>query len=129
MIEDFPGAYGPQLAIDGKTNARFLARGGHLTIELAAPTLINRVLFSSARGETTPEHAKFVCVADYRIEVSLDGKQWTEVANGRSRKPVNAAQRKKRLREAEITPAERAEIKKLDADKAIDFFKTQTATG
>ena len=38
-IEDFPGAYGPQHAIDGKTGARFIATGSDLTIELAEPPL------------------------------------------------------------------------------------------
>ncbi len=87
-IEDFPGAYGPQHAIDGKTGARFISTTPYLTIELAEPTPINRVLFSSARGEQTPEHSKFVFVADYRIEVSDDGTSWREVAHGRDRRPV-----------------------------------------
>ena len=43
-IEDFPGAYGPQLAIDGKPGARFIAAGNSLTVELAEPTTIDRVV-------------------------------------------------------------------------------------
>ena len=88
-IEDFPGAYGPQIAIDGKTGARFIAAGNDLTIELARPTPINRIVFSSAKGEPHPEHRKFVFVAEYRVEVSRDGEVWTEVASGRDREPVN----------------------------------------
>ena len=114
VIEDFPGAYGPQLAIDGKTGARFLATGGQLTIELAKPTRIDRVFFSSARDEAKPEFGGFSFVADYRIEVSVDGKTWTEVANGRDRKPVNSAHRNKRLRELEITQDERARKRQLN---------------
>jgi len=91
VIEDFPNAYGPQLAIDGKTGARFFATGSDLTIELARPTTIDRVVFSSAKGEERPEHPKFIFVADYRIEVSQDGKEWTEVATGSDRKPVDPA--------------------------------------
>ncbi len=86
-IEDFPDAYGPQHANDGKAGARFISAGPGLTIELLKPTTIDRVVFSSARGEATPEHQKFSFVAEYRIEVSLDGETWTEVANGRDRKP------------------------------------------
>lgn len=87
-IEDFPDAYGPHHAIDGRSGARFFAAGTDLTIQLAQPTQINRVVFSSARGEQNPEHPLFVFVADYRIEVSDDGIAWREVAHGRDRKPV-----------------------------------------
>lgn len=87
-IEDFPGAYGPQLAIDGMTGARFLAKSNDLTIELAEPTSIDRVVFYSARKETTPEQRKFTFVAEYRIEVSENGKQWQEVSSSRDRKPI-----------------------------------------
>ena len=96
-IKDFPDAYGPQLAIDGKTGERFIAAGRDLTIELANPTKIDRVVFSSALKESTPEHGKFVFVAEYRIEVSLDGETWREVANGLDRKPKNEAHRKHRI--------------------------------
>ena len=88
-IEDFANAYGPQLAIDGKPGARYIPTGTTLTIEFARPEKIGRVLFSSARGESTPEHRKFVFVSDYRIEVSDDGKEWEKVADGSDRKPVS----------------------------------------
>jgi hypothetical protein len=113
QIEDFPGAYGPQLAIDGKTGARFLATGGQLTIELAKPTLIQRVFFSSARGEIAPDQAKFSFVAEYRIEVSNDGISWLEVANSHERKPVNDQHRDKRFFDLEINEAEKAELARL----------------
>ena len=86
-IKDFPDAYGPQHVNDGKTGARFISAGPYLTIELAKPAEIERIVFSSARGESTPEHQKFSFVAEYRIEVSLDGETWTEVANGSDRVP------------------------------------------
>lgn len=115
-IEDFPGAYGPHLAIDGKTGARFIAAGRDLTIELAEPTTIDRVVFSSAKGETVPEHRKFVFVAEYRIDVSSDGQSWTTVAGGANRKPVSDRHRDHRLFEAEITEEERAQIAQLNSD-------------
>lgn len=87
QIEDFPDAYGPQLAIDGKTGARFISAKDTLVIELARPAEIDRVVFSSAKGEETPAHPKFAFVAEYRIEVSDDGQNWTEVAHGRDRQP------------------------------------------
>ena len=88
-IEDFPNAYGSQHTNDGRIGNRFIAASDRLTIELAAPTRVNRVFFSSAQGEQAPELFKFAFVADYRIEASLDGKNWVEVANGKDRKPVS----------------------------------------
>ncbi|MDB4680036.1 DUF1553 domain-containing protein [Planctomycetaceae bacterium] len=118
-IKDFPSAYGPHLAIDGKSGERFLAAGNDLTIELSNPTNINRVTFSSARGEATPSQRKFMFVADYRIEVSLDGKSWDEVAHGRDRKPVSEAHRKHRIdRATKPTPEEESELKKIDQELA-----------
>ncbi|KAA5546358.1 DUF1553 domain-containing protein [Roseiconus nitratireducens] len=89
QIEDFPDAYGPQLAIDGKAGARFIATGNHLTIELEQPTIIRRVIFSSARGESNPDHSKFRFVAEYRIEVSEDGETWKQIASGDDRQPID----------------------------------------
>ncbi|MDF1739028.1 MAG: DUF1553 domain-containing protein [Verrucomicrobiales bacterium] len=105
-IEDFPGAYGPQLAIDGKLGARFVSTGTDLTIELPEVTEIDRVVFSSGRNEETFVHGKFAFVADYRIEVSDDGKKWREVAHGRDRKPVSASHEMVRLRRGEATREE-----------------------
>ena len=112
-IADFPGAYGPHLAIDGKVGRRFLARGGSLTIELKRPTRINRVLFSSARGEAVPAHKKFVFVAEYRIEISNDGENWKTVADGRSRAPASNAHRDHRLSRLEMTREEKKRTSRL----------------
>lgn len=115
-IEDFPGAYGPHLTIDGKFGARFLAAKNHLTIEFPKVEMVERVFFSSARGEETPNHRKFVFVADYRIEVSRDGKNWKEVAHGRDRKPVNAAHRDYRLLRLERTNEQTRKLNQLNSD-------------
>ncbi len=111
--EDFPGVYGPQLTIDGKTGRRFICTSDRLTIALSEPVEIDRVVFSSAKGEDVPNHRKFSFVADFRIETSLDGETWTEVANSADRKPVSAAHRDHRLALAEITGAERKEKARL----------------
>ncbi len=112
-IEDFPGAYGPQLVIDGKTGARFISADVQLQIELPVPIEIDRVVFSSARGEIKPDQPKFVFVSDYRIETSLDGETWIEAASGRDRQPVSDAHRQHRLYELEITSAERQQWSQL----------------
>lgn len=118
QIEDFPDAYGPQLAIDGKTGARFISSGTDLTIELAQPTRISRVLFSSARGEETPKQPKFVFVAEYRIEVSEDGHAWLTVATGRDRRPASPKHLERRLLLAEATAEEVAEERRLGGELA-----------
>ncbi|QDT65171.1 DUF1553 domain-containing protein [Calycomorphotria hydatis] len=126
-IEDFPDAYGPQLAIDGKFGARFIATGDRLTIELAEPTQIHRVVFSSHRDGNTPQHQsrKFTFVADYRIEVSLDGKQWQKVADGSDRLPVDEIlgreqkiHRDHRMNLLETTPEEKAELSRIQKEIA-----------
>lgn len=106
----FPGAYGPHHAIDGKTGARFMSTGTDLTIELAKVTPIEKVVFSSAKGEQNPEHRKFVFVSEYRIEVSSDGESWSEVAHGRDRKPVSDAHRNVRYRVAGLNADDQKEL-------------------
>ena len=117
-IEDFADAYSADLAIDGRTGARFLSASDRLTITLAEPTPIERILFSSAKGAELPGQAKFTFVADYRIEVSLDGKKWIEIANGHDREPLHAAHQQHRLETQEITAAERAERRRLRTELA-----------
>ncbi|MEL7498945.1 MAG: DUF1553 domain-containing protein [Planctomycetota bacterium] len=125
-IDDFPNAYGPHLAIDGKTGERFISSGNVLTIELAKPTPISRILFSSAKGETTPEHSKFVFVADYRIEASLDGETWTEIAHGRDRKPVNETSHlNRRLEKLEMTQTEKKQL--VELRRSIQKVKAEIA--
>ena len=111
-IEDFPGAYGPHHAIDGKTGARFIAASDTLTIELAEPTAIDRIVFSSARNETTPE--RFTFVAEYRIEVSTDSDSWRVVASSKDRKPTSRPEYLDyRLLKLETTPEEQVAKRRL----------------
>ncbi|MEL6898195.1 MAG: DUF1553 domain-containing protein, partial [Planctomycetota bacterium] len=119
-IEDFPDAYGPHHVNDGKMGARFLSLDNSIQIEFAKPEVIDHVVFSSARGETVPKHSKFVFVAEYRIETSLDGKTWTKVADGSDRKPTTEAgplrHRNHRLFELAVTTEQRQELAKLRAE-------------
>lgn len=109
-IEDFPEAYSPRLAIDGQTGARFIAASDTLTIELARPTRINRIVFSSARNAANPRQGKFSFVAEYRIHVSVDGQRWDEVANSYDRAPTdydqNPTHEEYRLLKLEISDEE-----------------------
>ncbi len=86
-IKDFADAFGPRLLIDGLFGEQFISLEPELVIELSKETLIDRVRFSSARQVEEESHRNFIFVADYRIEVSSDGKSWKEVANSADRKP------------------------------------------
>lgn len=114
QIEDFPDAYGPQLVIDGRVGARFISTGDRLTITLAAPLTVDRVYFSSARGESTPHQAKFAFVADYRIEVMDQDGAWREVASGRDRQPVDQSRHlEHRLLQLETTVEDRGQLAQI----------------
>ena len=88
ISEELPALYVAEQAIDGDYDSRYYADGPELTIELAEPAMVDRVVFSSARRGGAPGHTKYLFVAEYSIEVSLDGQSWQEVAHGRDRKPV-----------------------------------------
>ncbi len=119
-IEDFADAYSAELAIDGKTGARFIAGSNTLTIELAKPTEIDRVVFSSAKNALKPQQPKFSFVAEYRIEVSMDGEAWQEVANSHDRQPTdlasNPSHQEHRLAKLEITQSEKQQRGELQRE-------------
>ncbi len=112
-IEDFPDAYGPHLAIDGKTGARFIAAESTLTIELAKPTTIDRTVFSTRPVDASQDQPESAFLAEYRIEVSSDGQEWHTVASSADRQPINQAARDRRLLASETTASETNELKSL----------------
>ncbi|WP_246146389.1 DUF1553 domain-containing protein [Rubripirellula lacrimiformis] len=117
QIQDFADAYGPQLTIDGKTGARFIAAESTLTIHLAQPTEINRVFFSSGRGEADPNSGVFTFVAEYDIEVSSDAEQWIKVATGDDRQPIQRdSVLNRRLSRLAITDDERQQKSRLESE-------------
>ncbi|MEQ8789969.1 MAG: DUF1553 domain-containing protein [Pirellulaceae bacterium] len=117
VAEDFRDAYGPQLTIDGRFGARWIAAGPTLTITLPKPRRINRVVFSSDRPKSiSPAHGKTVFVGDYRLEASLDGEKWIKVADGADRQPPSARHRRQRLIDATITPAETKQLARLKSE-------------
>ncbi len=114
--EDFPGVYGAHLTIDGKSGARYLPTSNYLLIELPKTYPVERIIFSSAKGESLPTHSKFSTVAEYRIEISTDGDTWQEIASGRDRQPVNKAHRDWRIAKQEITESEAKEKQRLTTE-------------
>lgn len=113
---DFAEAYRPDLAIDGKYGARWQATGPELILEFARPERITRATFSSDRNAALAEgHPETPFIAEYHLDVSLDGETWIEVANARDRQPANDRHRRKRMLDFEITPEEQARLAELDA--------------
>lgn len=133
VAEDFAEAYGPARAIDGEFGARWIAAGPTLTIILAQPSTIDRVVFSSDRLQAIDrQHSKTLFIGEYVIETSFDGKTWREVASSRDRKPSSPAHRRVRLLAREQTGDEKqklvqfaAAVRRLDAqEKELPAFPT-----
>lgn len=113
--QDFAGAYGPDKVIDGKFGERWHAQGQQLVIELPQPEQIQRVFFSSDRTRQLSEtHHLTTFVGDYRVEVSVDGKKWVEVANSYDRIPPTNARKRARLVSRIKTDSEQAQIEELN---------------
>ncbi len=119
VAEDFGDAYLADLTIDGKFGERWIANGPELLIEFAEMESIRRVFISSDRtGALSPTHGEAPTVCEFRIEVSTDGEQWTQVADSYSRKPINDAHRRKRLLDWTMTTEERQQRTTLDREIA-----------
>ena len=121
--KDFSGAYGAALAIDGKIGERWHAAGNELVIGLPREERIGRVVFSSDRSKALSEdHNLTVFVGDYRIETSLDGKEWQLAASSEDRQPPSEIRQQARLMKVILTEEDRTraaerqkEIARLDA--------------
>ena len=126
VAEDFAEAYSANLTIDGRFGARWIAQGPTLTLTLKEPTLIHRIFFSSDRVGDAGDHsvANFVC--EYRLEFSLDGVQWQELAHSRDRLPMHQAHRDHRWLMAEASVEETASIARIN--QAIARVNEQIAS-
>jgi hypothetical protein len=54
-------------------------------------------------------------VSEYRLQVSLRGEEWQEVANSRDRQPINDAHRRHRLWQRAATPEQQQQLDHLRA--------------
>ncbi len=121
--KDFVGAYSADLAIDGKFGERWHAAGNELLITLPREERIHRVFFSSDRTKALGEdHNLTVFVGDYRIETSVDGKDWKLAASSSNRQPPSDVRKQARLMKLITTDQDRAraaerqqELARLDA--------------
>ncbi|MFG0335520.1 MAG: DUF1553 domain-containing protein, partial [Maioricimonas sp. JB049] len=119
VAQDFAEAYSASLTIDGQFGAQWIAAGPELTITLARPERITRVLFSSDRKQSLDKrHGLTRFVGDYRVEVSLDGNERTTIASSDDPQPPTPAQRRQRLIDRVTTDAERISLAEINRELA-----------
>ena len=116
IAEDFADAYSAALAIDGEFGAPWIASGPELVVSFAQPEEIDRVCFSSDRTGAAGDQPVATFVGEYRIDVSLDGESWTEVASSATRQPVSDAHRKKRIVDRVMSSKQRRQQRTQRAD-------------
>ena len=92
-IEDFPGAYGPQLAIDGKTGARFIAAGTDLTIRIGRTDVDRpRRLFQRPRLSRSPSIGNSPSSPSIESKSLVDGQTWQVIASSARPQAVDRAE-------------------------------------
>ena len=113
--DDVADAYGPHLAIDGRSGTRwFIGDPAVLTITLPESARIQRVVFANERTGTQKQEGQrggFPC--EYEIEVSLDGATWQRVAQSAHREPFSEAHAIERVRAKITTPEEKTQLAEL----------------
>ncbi len=119
--KDFVEAYGVELVNDGKYGACwFVGSPPTLTIALAKPETIERVVFSQDRAAMSdvPVPGRGPMPIEYEVHVSSDGKQWTKVADSFDRQPFTPALARERQLRRFAEPAERRELATIDRQQA-----------
>ncbi len=116
VAEDFPEAYGPHLAIDGRFGEQwFIGNPAVLTLAFAREETIERIVFRNAKDTGIEDKAQGATPVDYTVEVSADGKTWRPVASSADRIPWSEAHAVERHRAAVTTAEERKQLAALNA--------------
>ncbi len=87
-----PDAYHPRSLIDGSFAERWLPGTGPgvtITITLAREEMLSRMNWSTDRNKAFQGKFQQQTMATYQVEISLDGKTWTQVASSDGRLPAN----------------------------------------
>ena len=114
--EDFPEAYGVQLAIDGRFGEQwFIGNPAVLTVTLAREETIDRITYRNAKDAMIEDKAQGATPTDYDVQVSPDGREWRTVASSAGRQPWSAAHGIERQRREVTTPAERKQLGAVNA--------------
>ncbi len=109
-------AYGVDLVTDGRFGERwFVGSPAELQLQFPRPERIERIVFSQDRtalpGASGTHLGPFV--AEYDVAVSMDGKNWREVADSEVRPPCNEALTIERFSSRVTTPEEVARLRVL----------------
>ena len=128
VAEDFPQAYGPQFVIDGSFAEQwFVGTPAVLTINLAEPVAVDRIVFSNSRGiEIQRKGVQGETPTDYEILISTNGQEWTKVADSSDRQPWSEAHAIERLRQEVTTPEDTVKLSELRATQVA--IKRQLAS-
>ncbi len=98
--EASPDTYAAANLIDGKFDKRWISASGMpqwAVVELSHPATVNRVKWSADRLMGFGGRFSRPIPERYKVEVSLDGKQWRTVADSRGRLPHSAEDRERLL--------------------------------
>jgi len=98
--------YRPEYAIDGEFANTWIAKEngrGRLTIELAGPALISRIVWSRDRLGANQGRFAWSTPTEYVIETSLDGENWTKAASSEGRLPLEEQEREDLLIQTVLT--------------------------
>ena len=82
--------YQPELLTDGKFDANWISGDsgtGQVTVDLGEPRRIDKVQWSRDRLGAFQGRFLSQVPTQYRVEVSLDGQQWRQVADSKDRLP------------------------------------------
>ena len=115
--EDFPEAYGPQYCIDGKLGeAWFIGEPAVLTLSFSKPERINRIRFMNVRDERGIEEGRVrgATPCEYDVQISLDGENWSTVADDKGREPWTTAHGVAGLSETVVIAEERDTLATLE---------------
>ena len=114
--EDFADAYGPQLVIDGEYGEQwFVGSPAELTITLPKLETIDRIAFSNAKGGALFKDAAIngSSPCEYAVLVSVDGRDWREVASSAGREAWTPSHGVERFRATVTTPEEAVALAQL----------------
>jgi len=118
---DFDGAYSVRMVNDGKYGAQwFIGSPATLTITLAQPETIERIVFSHNRKAMSDKPIPGIgpSVVEYEIHVSSDGLNWKKVADSFDRQPYSPAHARERQIRRNATAEERARRAELARELA-----------
>ncbi len=121
--EDFAGAdaYGVELVTDGKFGERwFVSSPAELTLAFPRIETVDRFIFSHDRtaAPDNPGVGLGAFVTEYQVLVSLDGQEWTPVADSTVRPPFNDAHAVARFAREVTTDTEWQRLSVLEAEIA-----------